>query len=432
MVLNRSTPPVIHNAVEFDLQLPAIQIGYLDNGVAVYKMEAGVEEVLQLDFVFNAGNFKDPANMVAVAANYLLKNGTHTRKAYSISEQIDFYGAFLSRSCQFETASMTLHTLSKHLPSLLPVITDIFTESIFPQEELDIFVQNTKSKLAVNLMKCDFVANRKIDVALYGFDHPYGKHTRAEDLDALTRETLLSFYDTYYRQGELSIFIAGKLPADIDEQLNAAFGQLPMKGCRPVANPPILMGQKPEDRVIRTINDPKGVQGAIRIARHFPNRHHHPDFQKAQVLNNILGGFFGSRLMANIREDKGYTYGIHSFIQNHTLQTSWLISTEAGRDVVEAAIKEVYYEMEVLRTELVDEEELLLVKNYMIGSMLSSLDGPFQIIGRWKNYVKHGITDPMAYFQHGLSEIKTCTAEELLQLANKYLQPDDFYEMVVI
>ena len=431
MVLNRSTPPIIHNAVEFDLKLPSIRVSYLDNGVPVYQVHAGVEDVLQLDFVFNAGNFKESANMIAVTTNHLLKNGTKTREAFAISEQIDFYGGFLSRSCQFETASMTLHTLSKHLPVLLPVVTDIFTESIFPQEELDVFVQNTRSKLSVNLLKCDFIANRNIDVALYGFDHPYGKYTRVEDLESLTRESLTAFYDAHYRQGELAIYVAGKLPSDIEEQLNAAFGSLPFTNNRPVANPPILLGQSPQDRVIRTLNDPNGVQGAIRLARHFPNRHH-PDFQKAQVLNNVFGGFFGSRLMANIREDKGYTYGIHSFIQNHTLQTSWMVSTEAGRDVVEAAIKEVYHEMKQLRTELVDEEELLLVKNYMIGGMLSSLDGPFQIMGRWKNYVKHGVADPMAYFQEGLHAIKSCTAEELLQLADKYLQPDDFYDMVVV
>jgi predicted Zn-dependent peptidase len=171
------------------------------------------------------------------------------------------------------------------------------------------------------------------------------------------------------------------------------------------------------------------VQAAIRIARPFPNRHH-PDFAKVQVLNNIFGGFFGSRLMSNIREDKGYTYGIHSYIQNHIHNTALMISTEAGREVCEATIEETYKEMARLRNEPVTEEELNLVRNYMIGSLLGDLDGPFQIIARWKSYVLNNLDDK--YFYNSIKTIKTVTAEELQALAKKYLKAEDFYELVVI
>jgi predicted Zn-dependent peptidase len=149
-----------------------------------------------------------------------------------------------------------------------------------------------------------------------------------------------------------------------------------------------------------------------------------------QVLNNIFGGFFGSRLMSNIREDKGYTYGIHSFLQNHIQQTAWVISTEAGRDVCNATVTEVYKEMQGLREKPVSEEELHLVRNYMIGSILGDLDGPFQIIGRWKNYILNNLTE--AYFYNSVQTIKTISSEELMQLATKYLNPEDFYELIVI
>jgi predicted Zn-dependent peptidase len=179
----------------------------------------------------------------------------------------------------------------------------------------------------------------------------------------------------------------------------------------------------------RISNDPDGVQGSIRIARPFPNRHH-PDFQKVMVLNTLFGGFFGSRLMSNIREDKGYTYGIHSYVQNHIGNTAWMISTEAGKDVCEAAIAEVYKEMKLLQEVLIDEEELLLVRNYMIGIILGDLDGPFHIIGRWKNMVLNNLE--ANYFYDSIQTIKTITAEELQELAKKYLQPEDFYELVVV
>ena len=148
------------------------------------------------------------------------------------------------------------------------------------------------------------------------------------------------------------------------------------------------------------------------------------------VLNTLFGGFFGSRLMSNIREDKGYTYGIHSYVQNHIGNTAWIISTEAGKDVCEAAITEVYKEMQLLQDELIDEEELLLVRNYMIGIILGDLDGPFQIIGRWKNIVLNNLDE--TYFYDSIKTIKTITAKELQELAKKYLQPENFYELVVI
>ena len=157
---------------------------------------------------------------------------------------------------------------------------------------------------------------------------------------------------------------------------------------------------------------------------------HHPDYTSSQVLNTLLGGFFGSRLMDNIREDKGYTYGIHSYFQNHLHDTAWMISTEAGKDVCEATITEVYKEMKILREQPVDEEELLLVKNFLMGTVLGDLDGPFHIIGRWKNIILNKLEHD--YFDKSVRTIKNITSRELQELANKYLVDEEFYELVVV
>lgn len=144
----------------------------------------------------------------------------------------------------------------------------------------------------------------------------------------------------------------------------------------------------------------------------------------------VFGGYFGSRLMANIREEKGYTYGIHSYLLNNRYDNGWMIASEVGRDVSEAAITEVYREMELLRKEPIDAEELLLVKNFMMGSILGDLDGPFHIIARWKNIILNGLEDN--FFDHSIRNIKTITAETLLEMADKYLRPEAFYELTVI
>lgn len=427
MVLNRKQAPGITDPAAFELQLRKHTYFELDNGTPVYSIDAGAQDVLMIDMVFYAGNWFEEKNIVAATTNFLLKNGTNKRSAFDINEHFEFYGAYLNRNCYTdETASLSLHTLSKHLPELLPVMGELLTDAIFPEQELQIYKQNQQQRLRVNLKKCDFVANRLIDEYLYGFDHPYGKYSSAADFDAVQREDLVQYYRDYYTNGHCKIFVAGKLPSDIQAQLNKAFGHLPFSKNKPVRSHQI---QPASQKVQDIINDDAGVQGAIRMAAPSINRHH-PDFPKLQVVNNLFGGFFGSRLMANIREDKGYTYGIYSYLQNHLHETALMISTEAGRDVCAATITEVYKEMRLLRDELVDDEELSLVKNYMMGSILGDLDGPFQIINRWKNYVLHGLDEQ--YFYKSIQAIQSITADEVQALAKQYLQEDQFYALTVV
>jgi predicted Zn-dependent peptidase len=403
------------------------EIFKLDNGVTVYNIHAGTERVVQLEWVFKAGNWYEKKSNVAAAANFLLKNGTTKHNAYEINEFVDFYGAYLNRTCYNETASITLHCLSHHLEQLLPMVREILTDAVLPDQELQIFKQNMKQKLSVNLRKCDFVAGRKIDALLFGEKHPYGIYSELTDYDALNREELLEHYNHYYRNGYCTVFSAGILPDNYAVLMNQYFGDLPLN-TRLLEEVEHDIVKDPQQKW-NILNDPDGVQAAIRIARPFPTRKH-PDFPKVQVLNAVFGGFFGSRLMTNIREDKGYTYGIYSFLVNHIHAGAWMISTEAGRDVAAATVNEVYHEMQQLREKPVEDEELLLVKNYLIGTLLGDLDGPFQIIGRWKNLILNDLDD--RFFYHSVDTIKTIGAKELQELANQYLQPDQFHELVVV
>ena len=424
MVDRKQIPPIV-DAVDFHLQLKSCQKYILKNGTEVYAIDAGAEEVMMIEWVFYAGNWFEEKNLEAAATNFLLRNGTTKKTAFQINEHFEYYGSYLNRTCFNETATVTLHCLTKHIKELLPVVRELLTDSIMPEEELSIYQQNQKQRLKVNLKKSDFVAGRLIDSYLYGEKHPYGKFGNAEDYDTLQRDQLQNFYKKYYQQGKFILFAAGKLPPDLEPMLNEYFGDLSNNN---VSVKEISL-QPSSEKKHRVTNDPDGVQGSIRIARPFPNRHH-PDFLKTLVLNSLFGGFFGSRLMNNIREDKGYTYGIHSFLHNHIYHSAWLVTTEAGRDVCEATILEVYKEMAKLREKLVATEELKLVCNYMMGGILGDLDGPFHIIARWKNIILNGLTEK--YFYDSIDTIRTVTTEELQELAKKYLNPEEFYELVVI
>ena len=222
-MLNRKKSPKIIDAVEIDLQLKPYTKFTLDNGVEVYSIHAGAQEVVMVEMVFFAGNWYEEKNVVAASTNFMLKNGTKQKKAFAINEHFEFYGSYLNRGCQNETATMTLHTLGKHIPKLLPVMSELLTESIFPEDELAIYKQNQKQRLSINLKKCDFVANRLIDEYLFGYNHPYGKYSSAEHYDSINSEDLKQFYNQFYTNGKCIIFVAGVLPSDIQEQINSAF-----------------------------------------------------------------------------------------------------------------------------------------------------------------------------------------------------------------
>ncbi len=422
---DRLNAPAIKSPDQFEIKLPVCERFDLKNGAPVYYINGGAEDVMKIEWIFSAGNYFETKTGIAPAVNRLLKAGTSRLSSFEISKHFEFYGAFLSVGCYNEWAVVTLESLTRHIRELLPVVSELFRESVFPEKEIEIYKQNNKQRLEVNLTKCDFVANRKIAAMLYGQQHPYGRNSEIADIMAVQREDLMYFYKQQYQTAECKIFAAGKLPDDFAATMDEYFGSLQLNQQKEI----IKVDRDPskEKKISLTI-DANGVQSAIRIGREFPNRKH-PDFKKAMVLNALYGGYFGSRLMSNIREDKGYTYGIYSYLQNHIQFSSWIVTTEAGKDVAAPAVEEIYKEMDLLTREPAAPEELRLVKNYLIGHQLAALDGPFNIIDRWKSLILNGLDE--TYFHDTIQTIKSVTSEELLELARKYFVAEEFYELVV-
>src|SRR6266496_3598765 len=224
--IDRTIAPKIIDAVDLKLTLKPYQKYILKNGVEVYAVDAGAEEVMMVEWVYYAGDWYEEKKLVAAATNFMLKNGTSGKTAFQINEHFEYYGSYLNRAAYNETSTLTLHTLTKHINELLPVVREILTDSIFPEEELTVYKKIMQQRLSVNLLKCDFVAHRLIDAYLYGEQHPYGRFTRMEDFEELTREQLTQFYQKYYQQGKFIIFAAGKLPENLEERLNKNFGDL--------------------------------------------------------------------------------------------------------------------------------------------------------------------------------------------------------------
>lgn len=426
-MLDRKTPPQIHDAVEFDFVLPPIQTYTLDNALPLYWLNGGVQDVVEVDWVFPAGVWHEQKQAVAQAVGGLLKSGTSARTSKEINESLEYFGASLKVKTTNDHTVVSLYTMVKHLPDLLPVVFELLTDTIFPQEELDLYKQNVIQRLMVNLRECEFVANQKIDAVLFGESHPYGRYTKRETVEALQREDLLSFYRSRFHFGNMKVFMAGNINERHVTLINDVFGKV--NTGLPAEEALSFTVAPGTDKKLFIRNDENGVQGAIRIGSLFPNRHH-PDFAPMVVVNTLFGGYFGSRLMSNIREDKGYTYGIYSSTSPMLNSGSLIIHTEVGSHVVEAAVKEIYHEMDRMCNETADDDELQLVKNYLLGNLLGDLDGPFHILQRWRMLILNGLT--VDHFNRNVQIYKTISANEVLQLSQKYLDRKNFYEVVVI
>lgn len=422
-MIDRKLAPEFRAIENINLFQPAKQT--LANGCDVFCFNSGDQELVRIEWIFNNLRFDPEKPLLNTATNTMLTDGTTSLTSAEIADKIDFYGAFLSVDYGFEQSLVTLYSLTKHLDKTLPVVKDILTNSIFPQKELETFIRNQQQKLQVSLQKNDVVARRTFNKALYG-DTIYGLTAEVDTYNTLQRDDLLTHFKQMYQPSNCTIIIAGKVEQPALDLLAGTFGE----GWENLATPANIT-QPEVNRAADNfyyVEKPEALQSAIRMGTPFINREH-PDFPAVQVLNTVLGGYFGSRLMNNIREDKGYTYGIGSGITSYKQGGALFIATEVGADVCKAATIEIEKEINLLKTELIPEDELNLVRNYMLGSLLGSLENVFSHADKFKNLYFSGIG--YEYYDRYTNIVKNVTAEELLRLANTYLDYNGFYKVIV-
>jgi predicted Zn-dependent peptidase len=269
------------------------------------------------------------------------------------------------------------------------------------------------------------IARKKFAELLFGNEHPYGHNVTEDDFDRLKREESFNFYKKNYTATGAVVIASGNVTDTTLQLIQKHYGNLP--GAvqeEPLPARPAPIAQRGEFLVEKQ----DALQSAIRIGKMLFTKSH-PDYTGMLVLNTVFGGYFGSRLMSNIREDKGYTYGIGSAVVSFTHAGYFTISTEVGAEVTRDAIKEIYSELEKLQTELISESELSLVRNYMLGTFLRSIDGPFALADRFKGIYFHGLG--YDYYERYMETIQTITPAELRNLANKYLKKEEMIELVV-
>ena len=375
--------------------------------------------------VFDAGinvqNFKSQANFTSK----MLSEGTSKYSAAELAEKLDFYGAYFQTKNTTEEAIITLYCLNKHLTNCLPFIVEILTNSIFPKNDLEILKKNAIQNLKVNEERNSYLVRRTFNQAIFGENTLYGSFSNISDIESIQQEQLVDFYKNHFQKGLKYILASGYVDNETIKIINTNIGSNTFKVYDNIAKKYMAKKTEPTDLYIDKLNS---VQSAIRIGRRLFNRNH-PDFREMQLLNLILGGYFGSRLMKNIREEKGLTYGIYSAIEAYPFDACWYIDTEMNNELCETGIKEIYKELAKLRDELIGEKELKTAKNYLLGSFLRSIDGPFSLADRFK--ILKDFDLEYEYFYEFIEIIKNTTAERLKELANLYLKEEDLTRVIV-
>lgn len=424
MTLDRKTAPDFKTIDKIHIQ-HAVE-NTLDNGIKVYTIDSGSQELTKIEFLFKAGMYYQSQPLLASAANNLLETGTKNYTANELSDNIDFFGSFFECAVDQDYASLALFSLNKYIDKSLHYVEDIIKNPTFPKDEFDIYISNKKQKHLVNSEKVNVLARRRFSELIFGEKHPYGVSVKDTDFEKLSLESVIDFYKTFYHSGNCTIIASGKLSNDLLDILNNHFGKTPWGHVQAIPTPQVKLDTTQQQH--HFIEKADAIQSAVRVGRLMFNKTN-PDYFKFQVLNTILGGYFGSRLMANIREDKGYTYGIGSGLASLVNGGYFYISTEVGTDVTNDTLKEIYKEIKLLREELVDADELETVRNYVLGQFLRSVDGPYALADKFKAVWEFGLD--YDYFEKYFEAVKTITPEEIRTLANIYLQEKDLIELVV-
>ncbi len=423
MFMDRTIQPEIQPLKNFHIQTPVRTT--LPNGIPLTVINAGEQEVVRMDVLFSGGRWQQSQKLQALFTNRMLREGTTKYTAATIAEKLDYYGSWLELSSSSEYAYITVYSLNKYLAKTLEVVESMIKEPLFPQKELQTILDTNIQQYLVNTSKVDFLAHRSLLKSLYGEQHPCGKIVMEEDYHTITPEVLREFYERYYHSGSCSIFLSGKVTDDIISRVTDIFG-IPF-GQYQLQMPKLSFpfAAIPEKRIFTERED--AMQSAVKMGCTTITREH-PDYPKLRVLMTLFGGYFGSRLMSNIREDKGYTYGISAGVVFYPDSGLLIVSTETDNEYVEPLIQEVYHEIDRLHLDPVSAEELRIVRNYMLGEMCRSYESPFSLSDAWIFIATSGLKDD--YFARSLQAVNEITPAEIQDLAQRYLCKETLKEVI--
>ncbi|MDR2011194.1 MAG: insulinase family protein [Bacteroidales bacterium] len=426
-MIDRTIAPEIQKIDKIDYQTP--EEFKLPNGIKIFCLKSDNSPVVKIDVVFKAGITFQTEKLQAIFANSLLKEAPEGKIPNEIAAFFDYYGSFIENYVGTETAGIKLYVPSYFVEEVLPVFADLFINPSMPEKEFGILKNKQEQLLLSNLEKTKYLAMRTLNNELFGNNNPAGQIINPEDISAVSLDSIRNFVSDYYRANNCYIILSGMITDDLLKLCDKYFGVHHVNsswnnnsGIKKINYPINESSEK-----FRWIEVKNSVQSSLYLGKNLGTLSNE-ELIDVGILNTVFGGYFGSRLMKNIREDKGYTYGIGSFILEYPQTSTLKITSDVGTDVAKATIKEIFKEMEILRNELISELELELVKNYMLGEIISSFDGVINSSEIWEKLISNGKSND--YIDMQIDRIKNITSIELKDIANKYLIEEGFHTVV--
>ncbi|HQQ97494.1 MAG TPA: pitrilysin family protein [Cyclobacteriaceae bacterium] len=363
------------------------------------------QEAVRIELLFDAGKWYEPGPGISHFTSQLLSKGTRHRNAFAVAEGFESLGAHLEVSPGYDITTVSLFALRKNTVEAMKLLNEVLTEPAFDGEELRIMKEIFLQNLRVQNEKTSVVASKEVRKAIFGRTHPYGSSLEEHDLIGLETTAMREYYQSHFRLR--AVFIVGRLD---DQVLREVMQLLP-------PSPPVISPTEHLPQPGRSLTLPRdsSVQASIRLGALFPQKQHNAEHFATVLVNHVLGGFFGSRLMKNIREEKGLTYGIYSSINHFERSSCWIIGAEVNQQNADRALAEIRKEIEVLRSVAIPMEELENARNYFIGSWQSENATLFSVSDKIKGLFLAGLTP--AYYTDLLQFVSGCTSAQLLESA---------------
>ena len=393
----------------------------------MYLFPSKSVDILKLDFVFNAGGASQPKRLCAGAVRDLLLEASERYNSRQVAELFDRLGVAMDRQATSSTVKLTVYVLRKYAAEVFPVLSDLLLHPVIGQDEFDVLMAKRRQTLLNAELKTNMMARNLFYEAVYGKDHPEGVYAKPDDVQKLSLADVRGYADQRFSLADATLVLAGNYDDEILNLVDECFS-IPThpSNLSNTLNSKFKI-QSSKLKIRHSI--PSSVQTTLRIGRILPIEWDDPDYPMFMILNTVLGGYFGSRLMTNIREEKGYTYGIYSMSNMVRGSSVFYVTSDVASEYAEPALKEIYHELDMLRREPVSEDELNLVCNYMAGDFLRSIDGIFERSERFYNMLDTLIDE--RFTTNLLNALQTATPAKLKELAERVFDKRELTEVIV-
>lgn len=413
-MIDRSKAPEVQPMTH--LELPATSRIVTADGIQLDYYNGGSQEVCQLDLMWQGGLSEAPSQPVAKLMTTLMREGTEAHSADEISEILDFNGALLRINATQHHTTVTLLSLNSKIANVLPLVAEIITTPTFDETLLVKYREIEIQNLMLQLSNVSTLSGNELARLMKGPGHPQTIVPTPESVEGITSDDLRLWHRRLILEGRPRVFLSGQITDELLGAVTRMLGDIPSFNPMPLN----LVPYNPLPPVTAVVTKPGAVQAAINMG--IPSlKRDHPDYILLRFTVIALGGYFGSRLMKNIREDKGYTYGIVSYLAGGREGSDIVIMAQADASYVGDLIREVGLEMDKLAREPMSDDEMMRLRQYIASSLMENLDSPFAIMDYYKTI--EAVDLPTGYFARQVETLATLTPEMIRETASRYLKP---------